>query len=193
MRAAEDVDVHQAPRQPAEPGREAFEHLLRELGAVQDLAHPDEQRQRGERPRGARAPERLEQVHVGRRGGEELQPEPGHRGERDRDPHAAGEQHQQQAEQDQARERAVVTRSPRSRRRRAGLPRRAGRPAFCLRSTATSSSRTATKKISTPSRKLICGIQIGTLDQALRDFVELPALVDEARRPPRACSRRTAR
>ncbi len=71
--AAEDVDVHQAPRQPAEPRREALEHLVREPGAVEDLAHPDEERQRGERPGRARAPERLEQVHFGRRGGEELQ------------------------------------------------------------------------------------------------------------------------
>jgi hypothetical protein len=69
---------------------------------AQDLAHPDEERQRGQRPRRARAPEGLEQVHVGRRIGEELQPEPRHRAQGEGDPDAAGQQQQEKHQQDDA-------------------------------------------------------------------------------------------
>jgi hypothetical protein len=57
--AAQDVDVHQAPGQAREPRAEAVEHVLGEARAEQDLGHPDEQRQGGQRPAAARAPDRV--------------------------------------------------------------------------------------------------------------------------------------
>src|SRR3546814_2058511 len=39
------------------PRRQAAEHVLGQAGAEQDLAHPDEHRQGGERPAGRRAPD----------------------------------------------------------------------------------------------------------------------------------------
>jgi hypothetical protein len=37
--------VHEPTRETGRPGRQAVEQVVRELGAEQDLAHPDEQRQ----------------------------------------------------------------------------------------------------------------------------------------------------
>ena len=185
--------MHQPPRQPAEPRRQALEHLFRQPGAVQDLAHPDEERQRGQRPRGARAPERLEQVHVRRRAGEELQPEPGHRGERDRDPHAADEQHEQQGEQDERRSRAGVTAvSEKSPARAPRLPRRPGRPACRLLSTAIELVEHGDEENQHAEHEAHLRDPDRDLDQALRHFVELPALVDEAQHRPGHVARRTA-
>ena len=55
-RAADHVDVQQPPRQRLHPRRQAAEHVVRQPGAEQDLAHPDEQRQRGQRPARRRCP-----------------------------------------------------------------------------------------------------------------------------------------
>ena len=48
--AAHHIGVQQPPRQGLHPGRQAAEHVLAQPGAKQDLAHPHEQGQRGERP-----------------------------------------------------------------------------------------------------------------------------------------------
>ena len=98
--AGEHVHMHQPPRQPVQPGREAAKHLFRQLGAEQDLSHPDEQRQCRERPRCARTPDRGREHGARRnRGACELHPGPAGREQRDCNPHAAREQNDQKAEQ----------------------------------------------------------------------------------------------
>ena len=100
--AGQHVDVHQPAREPVEPGRQAAEHLLRQPGAEQDLPHPDEQRQRGERPRRAVAPDRGRQHRTGRDGGAgELHAGEAAGNQRDADPQSAGQQRDQQDEQQQ--------------------------------------------------------------------------------------------
>jgi len=98
-RAPEYVDVHQAPRQPGKPRRQALEHLLRQPGAVEDFAHPHEERQRRQGPGCAGSPERLEQAHLGRRAGEKRETCPPDRRKSDRDPHATDQQYQQEYQQ----------------------------------------------------------------------------------------------
>ncbi len=49
--------MQQSPGQSADPRRKPSEHVLRQSGAEEDLAHPDEQRQGGEGPGGGRAPD----------------------------------------------------------------------------------------------------------------------------------------
>ncbi len=82
------------------PGREALEHLFGQLGAEQDLAHPDEHRQRGERPRGVRTPEGGEEVLARRRAGKEGHADPADDGERHGDPDAAREEQHHEDEQE---------------------------------------------------------------------------------------------
>jgi hypothetical protein len=48
--AAEDGGVHQAAGHAVQPRPQAFEHLFAQLGAKEDLAHPDEQGQGGQFP-----------------------------------------------------------------------------------------------------------------------------------------------
>jgi len=87
---------------PVEPGRQPAEHLLRQFGAKQNLAHPDEQRQSRQGPRRAVAPDRGCQYRARR----DVAADEQHAGiaaghQRDRDPHARAQQHGQQDQQDQ--------------------------------------------------------------------------------------------
>ena len=98
-RAADDVGVDQAARQARQPGRQAAEHVLGQPGPVEDLAHPDEQRQRRQRPRRRRPPDGGDHGVAGRPGGEHFHADEGDAQERQADPDA-GAQHQEQHEQE---------------------------------------------------------------------------------------------
>ena len=91
--AGEHIDVHQPARQPVQPGRKSAEHFLRQPRAEQDFAHPDEERQGGERPRRAVAPHRRRK-HAARRNAaaDELHAGPSRRHQGNRDPDAGAEQ-----------------------------------------------------------------------------------------------------
>jgi hypothetical protein len=95
-RAADDVGVQQAPGDAREPGREALEHVLGELRAEEDLAHPHEQRQRGEGPRRERSPDGHRHRIPGRAHGEKLHADPGDPHQRETDPQPAAQQHEEQ-------------------------------------------------------------------------------------------------
>ena len=99
--AGEHVHVQEPARHAVEPRREPAEHLLRQVGAEQDLAHPDEQRQRRQFPRRAVAPD-LRREHRARRNaaGRELHAGPSGREQRNADPHAARKQHRHQYDED---------------------------------------------------------------------------------------------
>ena len=99
--AGEHVDVQEPARDPVEPGREAAEHLLREARAEQDLAHPDEERQGREGPGGGVAPDRRREDRARRdAAADELHADPAAGHQRDGDPHAAGEEGDQEQEQE---------------------------------------------------------------------------------------------
>ena len=49
--------MQQPPREPTGPGRKAREHVLRQARAEENLAHPDEERQRRQRPGVGGAPD----------------------------------------------------------------------------------------------------------------------------------------
>ena len=99
-RAADDIGVHQPARQPRHPGREARNMSSAKPGSIQDLAHPDEHRQRGQRPAGRGAPDVVSHHVAHGPGGEQLHPNPGnaHQGQADPD---AGAQKQEQDEKEQ--------------------------------------------------------------------------------------------
>src|SRR5213078_191251 len=97
--AAEDVAVHQPARQRRHPRREAAKHVLRNPGAKQDLAHPDEERQRGERPAGARSPDRGCHQAAGRRIGEKSHRDPADAKQGERDPKTGNQQQRQSADE----------------------------------------------------------------------------------------------
>ena len=63
----------------------------RQPRAEQDLAHPDEQRQRGQRPARRRAPDGDGHRVAGRPAAEQLHADPGHARQREADPHAAAQ------------------------------------------------------------------------------------------------------
>ena len=90
-RAADDVGVQQPPGQALHPRRQALEHVLAEAGAKEDLAHPDEERQGGQRPARRRAPDRHRHRVAGRPRAEQLHADPGDARERQADPDAARE------------------------------------------------------------------------------------------------------
>ena len=117
--AADHVGVQKAPRQPGDPGRQAAEHALAQLGAKQDLAHPDEQRQGGERPAGGRAPDGDGHGVARRAGREQLHADPGDAGQRQADPHAAAEQREQRQDQQAGDGEVTHCAAPPRRRRRA--------------------------------------------------------------------------
>ncbi len=99
MPQAEDVDVHQAAGNAVEPWRQAAKHFVRQARAEQNFAHPDEQRQRRQRPRIAVAPDRGgEHRAEGNAAADELHADIAGRHQGQRDPYAAGEQ---DAEEDQ--------------------------------------------------------------------------------------------
>ncbi len=85
-RAADDVGVQQPAGNALQPGGEALEHVLRQARAEEDLAHPQEERQRGEGPRRARAPDRdghgvahgaaREELHADPRDAQQGEPDP---------------------------------------------------------------------------------------------------------------------
>ncbi len=100
--AAQDGGVHQPARHPVEPGPQAFEHLLAQPRAEQDLAHPDEKGQRGQLPARIALPKGREQVLAGLGAGEEGLAHPAADGQRHRDPDAAREQHDHHQQQDAA-------------------------------------------------------------------------------------------
>ena len=98
-RAADDVGVEQPAGHALEPRRQALEHVLREPGAEQDLSHPDEQRQRGQRPRRCRTPDRHRHRVARRPRRKKLHPDPCDAGQRDAYPDAAAEQGEQRDDQ----------------------------------------------------------------------------------------------
>ncbi len=67
--AGDDVDVQQAAGEAVDPRRDAAEQILRQPCTEENFAHPDEQRQGGQRPGGIGAPGRRRQNaadrHVG--------------------------------------------------------------------------------------------------------------------------------
>jgi hypothetical protein len=93
--AADDVDVHEAPRDARHPRRKPSEHVLRQAGAKQDLAHPDEQRERGQGPGGAGAPDRGGHDQAGRRVGKEDDAEKSDGEQGQGHPKAAGQEEKQ--------------------------------------------------------------------------------------------------
>jgi hypothetical protein len=109
--AADDRRVHQPAGNPVQPGAQAFEHFLAELGPEQDLAHPDEQRQRRQFPARVAFPERREQVLRRQGVGEEGLADPADDRQRHRDPHATGEQQQHDGEQQRAHQKCFSHRS----------------------------------------------------------------------------------
>ena len=151
-RAADDVGVQQPPGHPLEPRREALEHVLGQPRAEQDLAHPDEQRQRGQRPRGRAAPDGDGHRVAGRARAEELHADPRDAGERQSDPHAAAQQQEQRDDQqagDGGIAHSLCSASAGATWRR--------RP----RHSSTSSSRNAMASTTVPTAIAICGIHSG--------------------------------
>jgi hypothetical protein len=112
--AAEEPDTEPKIPQPrmvagdaVQPGTQAFKHFLAELGAKQDLAHPDEERQGRELPAGVAFPEGAEQVLARLRAGEKGLPDPAANGQRHRDPHAARQQQHHEQQQDAAHHQSI--------------------------------------------------------------------------------------
>ncbi len=97
--AAHHVGVQQPPGQRLHPGRQALEHVLAEPGAKQDLAHPHEQRQRGERPAAGRTPDGDGHGVARRARAEQLHADPRHARQREADPHAAAQNQEQRKNQ----------------------------------------------------------------------------------------------
>ena len=95
--ATDHVDVQQTARQPVHPWRKPLEHFLRQLGAKQDFAHPDEQRQRRQGPARAAAPDRRRHDRTGGRTGADDEDRVPGGNERDADPQAA---HEEERERD---------------------------------------------------------------------------------------------
>ncbi len=125
-RAADDVGVQQPAGQPLHPGRQALEHVLAEAGAKQDLAHPDEERQRGQRPARRRAPDRHRHRVAGRPRAEQLHADPGDARERQADPDTARKDQEQRADQERGDREVTHCAAPRrSAERRAGRGSRA--------------------------------------------------------------------
>ena len=80
--AADDVDVDQAPGDARQPRREPVEDVVRHPRPEQDLGHPDEQRQGGQRPAVAAAPHGGRHDLPGRHRGEDDEAEQSHRQQR---------------------------------------------------------------------------------------------------------------
>src|SRR5690606_1022477 len=74
--AAHDIGVQQPPRYAVQPGRQALEEILRQAGAEQYLAHPEKQRQGGQRPARGGAPDGDGHGVAGRPAGRELHAQP---------------------------------------------------------------------------------------------------------------------
>jgi hypothetical protein len=104
------VGMQQAPRQTLHPRRQTSEHVVGQPRAEQNLAHPDEQRQRRQRPAGRRAPHRDGHRVAGRTRAEQLHADPGHTGQRQADPHPAAEDQEQRHDQQRG-DREVVHRA----------------------------------------------------------------------------------
>ena len=185
------------PGTPVEPRRQALEHLLRELGAEQDLAHPDEQRQRGELPATRSSSQNAENRFLP--GGVVVKnawPTQPHDRQRHRDPDAAGEQHQQQR---RAAARRSTSDGPSVRRLREKSP-RAWRS-----STATHVGRLAAaqhddqlvehrdEQQDDAERRSSAAGSRSASRPGPGHVVELPALVGEAVRPEREVADRDAR
>ena len=83
-----------------QPWREAPEHVLRKARAEEDLAHPQEERQRRERPRGARAPDGDGHGVAHRAAGEELHADPRDAQQGEPDPEPARQQGEEEGDQD---------------------------------------------------------------------------------------------
>ena len=98
--AADDIHVQQAAGQFLQPGRKALEHVVRQFRAIEDFAHPDEHRQRGEIP-GVRCRPHRRGEHLPRRRCHFRQHcgEAAHR-QCQRDPHAGAEDCEQQQHQE---------------------------------------------------------------------------------------------
>jgi hypothetical protein len=103
--AADDVGVQQAPRQALEPRGEALEHVLREPRAKKDLAHPHEERQRGERPRRKRTPDGDRHRVAHRAAREELHADPRDPEQRQADPQPAAQQDEEEGDEQRGDER----------------------------------------------------------------------------------------
>src|SRR5690606_1190340 len=92
--------MQQPPGQGRHPWRQPPEQLCRQPGPVKDLAHPDEQRQRGERPARRRRPDGGDhRVARGPRR-EDLHSDPGHADQREADPDPGPEQQEQDEEEE---------------------------------------------------------------------------------------------
>ena len=100
--AAEHVHMHQTARQPADPRRETAKHLFGKFGPEQDLAHPDEEGQGGQRPGIGAAPRRGGEDLAGRHLSSQQQGNPAARHQRHRDPDAPAQQQREHAEQQEA-------------------------------------------------------------------------------------------
>nr|CAA46093.1 hypothetical protein [Bordetella pertussis] len=115
--AADDVGVQQPAGQPVQPRREALEQVLGQAGAEQDLAHPQEQRQGGQRPARRGAPDRDGHGVAGRPAGEDFHADPGRAGQGEANPDSATQQRedrddQQGDDQDFIHGFAAILRSP---------------------------------------------------------------------------------
>jgi hypothetical protein len=115
QRAAEDVDMQQPAGQPARERREALEHVGGQPRAKQDLAHPDEHRQRGQVPAVHRAPDAAGEDGADRGRGGDLHRHEADSHQREADPQAAKQQPEQHRHE-QKRKKADIHVS--------GLPRR---------------------------------------------------------------------
>ncbi len=97
--AADHVGVQQPARQSFDPGSEAGEHVVGQARAEQDLAHPDEQRQRRHRPARARCPTGGGEDGAPGCIGEDLHADDADGDQGRRHPHAQREQHEQGADE----------------------------------------------------------------------------------------------
>ncbi|MPL74769.1 hypothetical protein SDC9_20586 [bioreactor metagenome] len=98
--AAHDVRVQEPARKAREPGREPLEHVLGQFRAIQDLAHPDEQRQRGQRPARGAGPDGDRHRAAGIARGEAEHADIGHPHQRQPDPEPGAEQEEHHEEED---------------------------------------------------------------------------------------------
>ena len=97
--ATHHIGVQQAAWQALQPGRQALEHVVGELAAEQDFAHPQEQWQGREGPAGGVAPDGEHHAVTHRARGEEFHADVGHRRQGKANPQARPQNGKQQHHQ----------------------------------------------------------------------------------------------
>ena len=99
-RAAGDIGMQKSSRKPPHPGRQPAEHILGQSRSEENLAHPDEQRQRRQCPARRPGPDCGDHRITSRARGEQLHPDIGDADKRQPDPDRASEKREHRKQED---------------------------------------------------------------------------------------------